>query len=257
MVRTDAILFGRILRNLVTNAIRYTQRGGKVLVGCRPTGQTIAVQVLDTGIGIAKDKLEEIFQEFYQVGNSERDRDQGLGLGLAIVRRLSWLLNCPVTVRSTETKGSAFTVKAPLVGFSRVKGVVSFGTPTQRPVAGRGLIFIIDDENAVLAALQGIIATWGYEVVTAHSEAEVMAELAHHPRPPDMVISDYRLRAGQTGADVIDHIRKQCDRSIPSIVITGDTAPERIREAEAHGLRLLHKPVLPEVLHAEIARLFG
>jgi len=253
VVRTDASLFGRILRNLVANAIRYTRRG-KILVGCHPHGQTLSVEVLDTGIGIAKEKLDDIFQEFYQVGNSERDRDQGLGLGLAIVRRLARLLDCPVSVRSTEGKGSAFTVQVPLAGFSRAKNIASLGATTQHPATERGLIFVIDDENTVLNALQLIIADWGYDVVTAHTEDEAMVALAHQSRPPDVVIADYRLRAGQTGADVIAHIRQRYDRAIPSIVITGDTAPERIREAEAHGLRLLHKPVVAETLKAEIAR---
>ncbi|MBI5165988.1 MAG: PAS domain S-box protein [Magnetospirillum sp.] len=255
MVRSDRTLFGRIVRNLMSNAVRYTERG-RILVGCRLRGQTIRVEVLDTGTGIPKDKLEEIFHEFVQVGNPERDRDQGLGLGLAIVRRLARVLGCPVTVRSTEGKGSAFSVELPLLGFSRARNLAFLSSPQARPAAppAKGLIFVIDDENAVLTALRMLIQDWGYEVVAAHSEDEAMEALDHQPRPPDVVVADYRLRAGHTGAEVIARIRQRYNRPIPSIIITGDTAPERIREAQAHGLGLLHKPIPADTLHAEIAR---
>lgn len=256
VVRTDRALFDRMLGNLVSNAVRYTERG-KILVGTRPRGQAVSVQVIDTGIGIPQDRLDDIFQEFVQRGSFERDRDHGAGLGLAFVRRLSRLLGCPVTVRSIVGKGSKFAIELPLVGFSRATNIAYLGLRTRRATAEKARIVIIDDEVTVLQALRIIIADWGYEVIAAQDEDEVMSALRHHPEPPDVIIADYRLRAGQTGAEVIEHIRMRYNHPIPSIVVTGDTAPERIREAEDRGLSLLHKPVLPETLQAEIAKYLG
>ncbi|HYG90580.1 MAG TPA: PAS domain S-box protein [Azospirillum sp.] len=252
IVRTDPTLLGRIVQNFVANAVRYTPRG-RIVLGCRRRDQTLRVEVWDTGIGIPADRLDDIFQEFYQIGNLERDRSQGLGLGLAIVQRLSHLLDHPVTVRSWEGRGSVFTVEVPLVGFDKPHNVCYLNEHARTAERGKTTVLVIDDEVAILKALQMIIEGWGYEVLTASSEEEAMELLARRSREPDIIIADYRLRAGRTGADAIRHIRALYKRPVPSVIITGDTAPERLKEAEAHGLRLLHKPVQPSTLKTVIA----
>ena len=254
VVRIDTTLFGRIVQNLLSNAIKYTN-SGRVLLGCRRHGRHIRVEVWDTGIGIPGDRLEDVFQEFYQVGNTERDRSQGLGLGLAIVQRLSRLLGYRVTVRSVVGRGSVFTVEVPLVGFNRARNIAYLGGaggggPRRE---GRAVVLIIDDEAAVLRSLRLVIEEWGYQVLTATGENDALDQLTAHGRSPDLIIADYRLRAGQSGAEAVRHIRRIFDRSIPSIIITGDTAPERIREAKAYGLDILHKPVEPAALKAFLA----
>jgi len=253
MVRTDATLLGRVVQNLLSNAVKYTN-SGRILIGCRRQGARIRVEVWDTGIGIPPDRIKDVFQEFYQVGNSERDRAQGLGLGLAIVQRLTLLLGARLSVRSVEGKGSVFSVDMPLVGFDRLRNVAYLhGAAVCEPRQGKPVVFIIDDELAVLASLRIVIENWGYDVLTATAEDEAVELLSHQPQPPDIIIADYRLRAGRTGAQAINRIWEFFARKIPSIIITGDTAPERIREAEAHGLTILHKPMQPARMKAIIA----
>ena len=251
IIRSDPTLLERIVQNLLSNAVRYTEHG-KILVGCRARGQTLGIEVWDQGIGIPEDRLDDIFQEFYQIGNIERDRSQGLGLGVALVQRLSKLLDHPVQVRSVPGLGSVFRVNVPLIGYNRQQNVGFLGPSTGTWAGNRkGLIVLIDDEVLILHGLKVVVEGWGYEVVIASSEAEAMERLAERDRPPDIIIADYRLRAGRTGLEAIRHIRAHYgNRPIPSIVITGDTAPERLREAEASGYRLLHKPVSPNQLQA-------
>ena len=257
MVLTDSTLLGRVVQNLLSNAVKYTNCG-RILIGCRRQGQRIRVEVWDTGIGIPHDRLKEVFEEFYQVGNSERDRAQGLGLGLAIVQRLTQLLGASLGVRSVEGKGSVFSVDMPLVGFNRLRNVAYLrGNPKGGPRQGKPVIIIIDDEMVVLWSLRAAIESWGYEVLTATMEEEAVELLSHRSQPPDMIIADYRLRAGHTGAQAISRICEQFAAKIPSIIITGDTAPARIREVEGHGLTILHKPVQPKRLKAAIAEAVG
>jgi PAS domain S-box-containing protein len=245
IVFSDPILLERIVRNLVSNAIRYTDRG-KILVGGRNRGSLFRIEVWDQGVGIPADRLGEIFQEFYQVGNLERDRSQGLGLGLAIVQRLAALLGCPVQVHSVFGHGSVFRIEVPLIGYNKEKriGFLAHGGEGSPP--HEGFIVVIEDDETVRHSLTMVLEDWGYAVLAATSEAEALESLNDHPGGPDVIISDYRLRAGATGAGAIRHLRARYgNRPIPSILLTGDTAPERLREAEASGYHLMHKPVNP------------
>ncbi len=256
VVRTDPALFGRMVQNLVDNAVRYTARG-RILVGCRRLGGTLRVEVWDTGIGIPTGQIEEIFDEFTQIGNPERDREKGLGLGLAIVKRLSRLLGHRVGVTSVPGRGSVFWIEVPIQASARPRETVR---RTELPVAegaGRGVIVLIDDEPVVLSSLRAVLQGWGFEVIAADSAAEAVRLLSARAGPPNMILADYRLREGRTGTEAI---RELCDlyhRVIPSIIITGDTAPERIREAEASGISVLHKPVTPPVLLSALTQTMG
>src|SRR5512132_1152539 len=252
VVRTDPTLLYRILQNFLSNAVRYTSQGG-ILVGCRRRGRKLRIQVVDSGIGIPELLHEDIFKEFFQIGNPERDRTQDLGLGLAIVQRLSRLLRSPVTVRSQEGRGAAFGVDVTLVGFNKTTNIFPlWPTRLEQPVAGKGLVFVIDDEPSVLKGLRLVIEDWGYTVLTARTELEAISVLNGRKQAPDIVIADYRLRGICNGAQVVVHIRQTFGRPVPCIVITGDTAPERIREANDYGFTLIHKPVEPAELHAAI-----
>jgi CheY-like chemotaxis protein/anti-sigma regulatory factor (Ser/Thr protein kinase) len=245
-VRSDPALLTRIVQNLVSNAVRYTTHG-RVLVGCRRARDKLRIQVWDTGIGIPSERRREIFEEFTQLGNPERDRNQGLGLGLAIVDRLSRLMGHGITVRSAPGKGSVFTVELPLSAGT--------STPLPRPelvrnhvVESNRVVVLIDDEPFVLKGLSMVLQGWGYRVLAASSEAEAMEQLAAMNTPPSIILADYRLREGRTGTEAVAHIRDHFAAAIPSIIITGDTAPERLREAEASGFSILHKPVQPPAL---------
>ncbi|QGM44264.1 ATP-binding response regulator [Methylocystis heyeri] len=251
IVRTDPILIERILRNLVSNAVRYTDQG-RVVVGCR-LRNGLSVEVWDTGRGIPAERHKQVFQEFYQLGNPERDRSKGLGLGLAIVHRLSSLLGCRVTLCSREGKGSAFKIEAPLAH----RGLRS-AAPAREAHEGAtacGLILVIDDEAAIQQAMTSLLAGWGHEVIAAGSCAEMLERVAICPLRPDLIISDYRLRAGENGIAVVERLRLEYNDDIPAMLITGDTAPDRLKEAQESGLLLLHKPLSNGKLRAAIRNL--
>ncbi len=254
MIRSDPSLLNRVVMNLVANAVRYTQQG-RILIGCRRDGECLRIEVLDTGIGIPPERHEDIFEEFYQVANAERDRNLGLGLGLAIVQRLSRLLGHRVSVRSAAGKGSRFSVLVPLAGHQASRAERRAAQTAQ--AGSSGLIVIIDDEATVLRGLRLILEEWGFEVLAATSEEEAMSLLEASHRRPNAILADYRLRDGHTGTEAIRHIRELFRAQIPSIIITGDTAPERLREAEASGLSILHKPVQPPQLHLLLNQTMG
>jgi signal transduction histidine kinase len=248
-VYADPILLERILRNLVSNAVRYTPEG-RVLVGCRRRRQGIEVQVCDTGLGIAPAHRDLIFKEYFQLNNPERDRQKGLGLGLAIVQRLVRLLEAPLTLRSQPGRGSCFGVLAPFAGAAPVEAPSRAAQPTPR---GSGLIAIVDDEAPILIGMTTLLRGWGFQVASASSGEAVVVELARLPVRPDLVISDHRLRGGETGFDVIDRVRVEYNDDIPAILISGDTRPALLADAEAAGVVLLHKPTHHGKLRAAIA----
>jgi signal transduction histidine kinase len=252
-VESDALLLERILRNIIANAVAYTDRG-RVLVGCR-RGRTLRIQVWDTGRGVPQAEQEHIFQEFYQLGNPERDRTKGVGLGLAIVRRLTTLLDHPLTVRSIAGRGSLFEIKVPL-GEARAETTASTGrflSPFQGQ--GSGLVLVIDDELAIQLAMKSLLESWGYEALAAGSCDEMLQRIATHRTVPRLIICDYRLRDNESGPAVIERLRSEYNDEIPGMLITGDTAPDRIREAQESGFLLLHKPVPNSRLRASIAHL--
>ncbi|CAO3423179.1 hybrid sensor histidine kinase/response regulator [Azospirillum endophyticum] len=241
---SDPALLERILRNLIENAIRYTERG-EVLVGCLHRGGGLRLAVVDQGIGIPADKTEDIFQEFTQLANPERDRRKGLGLGLAIVRRLAGLLEHGVTVHSTPGRGSGFFLDLPAAVPRPIPKPVR--CPAELPDA-KGLIVVVDDDTIILLSMRAMLEEWGYEVVAAVSADEAIASLLNLGRQPAMIVADYRLREGRTGVEAIRDIYGVCGVRVPAVVLTGDTDPARIAEVQRSGHRLIHKPVSAPML---------
>jgi signal transduction histidine kinase/CheY-like chemotaxis protein len=253
VVRTDPVLLERILRNLVSNAVRYTE-AGRILVGCRRSDR-LSVEVWDSGPGISDEQQSLVFQEFYQVGNPERSRTRGLGLGLAIVRRLSNILEIPLTLRSQPGKGSVFKVSVALApDHEMAQPVFEEAIPAAR-YQDQLSILVIDDDPEIQAAMRALLSDWGHSITVAGSGDEMIARLAEMPVRPDLIISDYRLRGGENGIDTIRRIRSQFSADTPALLITGDTAPDRLREAAASGCFLMHKPVSNARLRAAITNL--
>ena len=256
IVDSDPVLVERILRNLVSNAVRYTERG-RILVGCRRREHAIAVQVWDTGVGIPTDEQARVFEEYYQVGNPERDQTKGLGLGLAIVRRLAELLGCELELRSEPGRGSCFEFTLPLAKDEPIDAEPEPSPENRRGALARGLIVVVDDERAIRQATASLLTGWGFHVVAAASGDEAVARLSAASAPPDLIICDYRLRGEENGLGAIERLRSEFNQSIPAMLITGDTAPDRLAEAQASGLLLLHKPVSNSKLRAAIVNLVG
>jgi len=255
-VKSDPVLLERILINLVANAVRYTERGG-ILIGCRRRGGTVRLEVWDTGVGIAPEHQSAVFQEFYQVGNPERDRQKGLGLGLAIAARLARLLGARIDLRSVPGRGSGFAVELPRAEAARERAVISEPVALDDRLRG-ACVLVVDDDTLVREALTGLMEQWGCEVIAAADGAGALAAveaLGAKRRRPDTVLCDYRLPAEETGGEVIRRLRERLGPDLPAALITGDTAPERLREAREAGVPLLHKPVQPARLRALIEHL--
>jgi signal transduction histidine kinase/CheY-like chemotaxis protein len=249
-VDTDPALLEQIVRNVVANAVRYTE-SGRVLVGCR-RGERLSVEVWDTGPGIPEEHQTRVFQEFFQIGNPERDRAKGLGLGLAITKRVADLIECPIRLISAPGKGTRFTVSVPIAA-----AFDAFSAEPPRiavaPVTAQGLIAVVDDEVSIQNGMQSLLGEWGYEVVAAGSGAALIEALAG--RAPHLLICDWRLKDQETAVTVIASVRAAFGEDLPALLISGDTAPERLREAHDTGLLLLHKPVAGGKLRAAIGNL--
>ena len=256
IVRSDPIMLEQILRNLVSNALRYTENG-RILGAARRRGEQLRIEVYDTGPGVPEQDLQDIFLEFHQLGNPERDRQQGLGLGLAIVKRLATLLEHRIEVSSSVGKGSCFRLIVPLsqetprpVAASDVTTYRSFGTELQDRH-----ILVLDDDVDILKAMGQLLESWGCRVTTAPTPEQALNELQAPNPQPDLLIADYRLRNKVSGLDTAKELQQLTAEPLPVLIITGDTAPDRLREAERSGFPLLHKPVQPAKLRSAMRHL--
>lgn len=252
---SDPALLERILRNLIENALTYTPSGA-ILIGCRRRGERVRVDVIDTGIGIADDTVNLIFEEFFQVGNPERDRTKGLGLGLAIVKRLGRLLGHPIEVASLPGRGTRVSLFLPAVAAAPAP-VAAPARVTVTPCPPARTILIIDDEPLIRSGLSCILESWGYRVIAAESGAEAVTAVTADGTVPDAIIADYRLRQGETGLDAIRLVVGRMERIVPSLVLTGDTAIDIIAIVRAAGFPLLHKPLSTGALQSALTNLLA
>jgi len=241
-VVTDSVLLQRILINLVANAVRYTRDGG-VLVACRRRGSRVRFEVWDTGIGIPADQRERIFDEFYQAHPAVGETARGLGLGLAIVRRLAGLLRVTVALRSSEGRGSVFALEVPVgAGVAPAPAAATPASPGSMRFDGT-LALVVDDDADARDATAGLLAQWGWRVVSAASGDAACAALGRPPAPPDVVISDYQLAGRELGTEVIQRVRMACGEMVPAILVSGDVTEELHAAAAREGLHVLHKPL--------------
>ncbi|MGC2855530.1 PAS domain-containing protein [Novispirillum sp. DQ9] len=243
-VRSDPTLLGRMIRNLVENAIRYTP-SGFVSLECHGTDDgCMRIDVIDSGIGIPPEEAPLIFDEFHQVGNPERDRTRGLGLGLSIVRRLSDLLGHPVAVSSRPGHGSRFSV---LVRRTEAEPLKAPLRPAAAPGAGRFAV-LIDDDPLVLIGLEATLQEFGFDVLASDSTEDALTRLREDGRKPDVVVADYRLRGDEVGTNAVRRIRALFPQPVPGLILTGETGGDTREDAARNGLGILHKPVDPDQL---------
>jgi signal transduction histidine kinase len=248
-VRSDPALLERIIRNLLSNSLRYTTNGA-VLLGCRKRRQRLMLEVRDSGVGIPAEHLDSIFEEFYQVNNPERNREKGLGLGLAIVDRLAKLLQHPLRAASQPGHGTIVSVEIPLSKSSTPSAVADGTTKEEYAALSGETALVIDDDALVREGMSRLLRSWGCEVVATASAEQSLAQLTSRRCKPHFIIADYRLIGGVTGVQAIELVQNSLSNPVPAILVTGDTAPDRLREAKASGYPLLHKPVEPAQLHA-------
>jgi PAS domain S-box-containing protein len=235
--RGDREMVERILRNLLENALRYTPQGD-ILLGVRRRGENVRLDVIDTGIGIAANKQTEIFEEFRQLNNPARDASQGLGLGLAIVARLARLLGAGVEVASHPGRGSRFSLVLPL----------DRDGPAATPVKSAlddcgGRVLVIEDNSGLRQAYEMMLNDWGYTTFGAATGEEAIARAEQEKWRIDAIVADHRLGPGLTGAEAAAEIARRAGRDFPTLIVTGDTARDRITEIHASGFAMLHKPV--------------
>jgi PAS domain S-box-containing protein len=241
VVHSDPGLLERVIENFVTNAIRYTDRG-QVRIDCTYNGSVARIAVRDSGVGIAEDELERVFEEYYQLANPVRDRRKGLGLGLSIVKHIARLLDHPLDVTSVPGEGSTFAVDVPL-GASVLEQSTPITPVTGRHRRGRRepIVLLVDDDPAIVDATTMLLNVSGFEVHSALSGEEALA-LISDDLHPDIVVSDFRL-PGYDGIEVVRRVRQATGDTLPVILMTGDTSAQEIEAANLSNCTVLHKPV--------------
>ena len=255
-VRTDPRLLARVLRNFLSNALRYTEHGS-VLLGCRRRGAELVIGVWDTGIGIPDDKLSDVFQEFQQIALPGRRREKGMGLGLAIVERIARLLGHPVEVRSQLGRGSAFTIRLPTA--SRATAAALLGEARIEAADRDALVGLdvlaIDDDPSGLEAITALLSAWKCRVTPISSSAALETWLAASPAPPQVVVADFHLGDGSNGVGLIHRLRQRFGPGLAAFIVTSDRSPELRASLRDLGLAMLLKPVQPARLRALMSHL--
>jgi len=250
-VRTDPVLLERVLRNLLSNAIRYTSRGS-VRIWARARCGHVEIVVADTGVGIPRARQADAFKEFVQLHQTQGLTEQGLGLGLAIVQRLCGLLQLRLRLRSRPGRGTLFTLRLPLVAADTLAPPAPAAGPALGGLAAGDVVIVIDDSAEIQLAMSTLLSAWGYRVFAAASVAELMPPLMQLDVTPRLLLCDFSLR-DDDGIAAIAELREAFNTDVPALLVTGDTAPDRLRQASASGLPLLHKPVMQEQLRRAIA----
>lgn len=239
-VVSDAVLLESIFRNLLGNALKYTDKG-KVYVHCVLVGNQVVVSIEDSGIGISQENQALIFGDFYQVHNPERDRAKGLGLGLSIAKKSCELLGHKLCFKSELGKGSTFTLEMLATKVEYVEEVEAT-SPLVKQLGAT--VLVIDDDDVILEGMENMLTPWGCKVLIASNESDALAQLNQHDNEVDLIIADYRLRESVLGTDVVSAVHDAIgSNTVPVIMITGDTGPEQLKHVQEAGYHILYKPV--------------
>ena len=255
VIRSDPVLLARIVSNFLSNAIRYSEEG-RLLLGCRPQGNVLRIEVWDTGPGIEGEHLSAIFEEFHQIESTRRDRDKGLGLGLAIVKAQATLLQHEIRVRSRPGQGSTFAIEVPLVRRSSALESVAptmAGEPAELESLSGLRMMILEDNAAILRATKALLERWGCYVAAATSRDEAMQVITTETAMFDLLIADYHLDKDNNGVDTVVQMQDQLDYDVPAIIVTADISNDSLQHATNNGFPLLQKPFRPAALRAAIA----
>lgn len=242
IVESDPVLFGRIIRNFIDNAIKYTEHGSITLSEV-VVDNTLSISITDTGMGIPTHEQDKIFNEYHQIGNQRRNRNEGIGLGLSIVKRMADLLKHEISMSSELGQGSVFTVTVPIT--TSVLDEEPTETLDVKAIYGTRVL-VIDDEVDILTAMTGVLEEWDCEVTTAENCKQAIVQI--EKIQPDIIVCDYRLHDSINGVDVLDRLYNQFTLDIPSIIVSGDNSNELRRLLEGTAYHFLSKPVQPQTL---------
>ncbi|EZI28038.1 histidine kinase [Pseudomonas extremaustralis 14-3 substr. 14-3b] len=256
LVRSDIQLLARILRNLLSNALRYTYKG-RVVLGCRRQHQRLSIQVWDSGMGIAEERLEEIFQEFKRGDVQRPDQDRGLGLGLAIVEKIAGILGHRISVRSWPGKGSMFSVEVPLSATAPTPLPIPTMSDAMLERLQGARVWVLDNDAAICAGMRTLLEGWGCRVVTALSEQDLARQVDNYHAEADLLIADYHLDDDQNGVDAVARINARRGQAIPALMITANYSNELKQQIRELGHTLMHKPVRPMKLKTAMSHLLG
>lgn len=256
LVNTDPDLLSRVLRNLLSNAIHFTENGGIVINAQQTSENRLRISVIDSGKGIPKDKLEIVFSEYYQLDNPERDRNKGFGLGLSIVKRLCKLLDVDIYVESEVGVGTTFHLDMAMLTELDDQTIIhqksEQANDFSEELFNDKLILAIDDDQVVLESMQSLLGSWNCVCLFAESPESAIEQLSRSDKLPDLIVTDYRLRDNITGTESAKKICLEFNLDIPIIIVTGDTSPKRLRELNSSGYTVLNKPVSEEELKTTI-----
>ena len=255
---TDLVLLNRMLRNILSNAVKYTQAGGTVEISLKQSFDTVEITIRDNGPGIPEKEYERIFDEYVQLEGAEHSAQEGTGLGLSIVRRIASLLGVSLKLQSKVGEGAAFTLSLPLnkdCDFSAETSATPIGTLAM-PFGAAPFIVIVDDEPAILEAMSVLLTNWGCQLITAATPHEALSLLGATNQTPSLLIVDKQLSGGENGIDLIRTLREEMNEDIPAVLMSGDLK-SLAGEAGLPGVQLLKKPVEPDEIQKIISDIIG
>jgi two-component system, sensor histidine kinase len=257
-VTSDRMMLRRILQNILSNALRYTREGG-VLIAARKRGEAIRIDIVDSGIGIAKDQFALVFEEFHRGPEAATSHSGGLGLGLSIVQRMTQALGHPLELSSILGTGTAFRLTLPLATGSHFEPVQPVAIRAENPVYGlfSAKVLLIENDQAVQDAMSTLLSRWNCNVRTAASMGDALVHLSGTGWVPDIIIADQHLNRGTLGSDTILEARKLLKRLVPAIVVTADPSKDILDITRANRIELMHKPVRPAELRALMAHMLA
>jgi signal transduction histidine kinase/ActR/RegA family two-component response regulator len=248
-VRSDKRMLRRMLQNLISNAIKYTEKGG-VLIGARRRGNQLSIEVHDTGFGIPQAKQRSVFVEFERLHSAQAQ--PGLGLGLSIVERMAQVLGMRIQLKSIEGRGSSFMMQVPLARIQPLKTSLAAKAHVSLPrVFARQQLLVVDNEQAILAAMRSLLEGWGFEVITASNAADAVRAITEHASSVSIILADYHLHQDD-GIILVESLRRRAGRHIPALLITADRSPSVQELAQQQDMIYLRKPVKPAALRAAL-----
>jgi len=254
-LHSDPQLLARIVRNLLSNAIRYTP-SGRVLLGCRRKGPFLSIEVWDSGIGIAKERQQEIFQEFNRGEIPANLADRGLGLGLSIVDKIAHMLGHRIRLHSVLGKGSCFAVEVPIASSGERRTITqASGSPLERLRGAR--IWVLDNDASICAGMRTLLEGWGCQVITALSAEDLARQVDNFHTEADLLLVDYHLEEGSNGIEAIRAINARRAQPLPALMITANHSHELKQQVRALGFGLLHKPLRPMKLKTLMSHWLG